>query len=113
MKFLISTFLQDSILKFGIYVVLCHSKICKTIFENLQYNIRKSAIHSLSAVRRDRMSGLKVYTDDLVFEGIKEKSRAKYKKAWNQFQDYHGEAREEFETRMPTEEEFLSYFKHL
>ena len=59
------------------------------------------------------MSGLKVYTDDLVFEGIKEKSRAKYKKAWNQFQDYHGEAREEFETRMPTEEEFLSYFKHL
>ena len=50
------------------------------------------------------------HTYDLAFEGIKEKSCAKYKKAWKQFQDNHGEAFEEFETRIQTEEEFLSYY---
>ena len=49
-----------------------------------------------------------IHSNDSVFEGIKEKSRSKYKKAWEQFLDYHNDVRQDFENRMPTEEEFLS-----
>ena len=67
-------------------------------------NIRKSAIkkevianiHLIFVSRPGKMSEKNDYRqDDLVFEGIKGKSRAKYKKAWKQFQYYHGETREE------------------
>ena len=65
-------------------------------------NIRKSAIkkeenanvHLIFVARPGKMSEINVYRpDDLVFEGIKGKCRAKYEKAWKQLQDYHGETR--------------------
>ena len=91
-----------------------NSVIRKTKFANLQSEGANFAkIHSLSVLRRVSMAESNILSNELVFEGIKEKSRAKYKKAWEQFLEYHRDAREEFENRMPTEDEFLLYFRHL
>ena len=51
-----------------------------------------------------------IVTDSIVFEGIKLKSRPVYINAWKSFRSFFDEP-EIFNRRMPTELEFLNYFR--
>ena len=55
---------------------------------------------------------MNIIGDKEVTESIKQKSRLLYGKAWIRFRN-HFKCSDEFESRMPTEEEFLSYFGFL
>ena len=55
---------------------------------------------------------MEIHDDNTAVEGIKEKSRPAYIKAWAKFRLFQ-ENSVEFETRIPTEQEFLTYFRHL
>ena len=54
-----------------------------------------------------------IYNDQTAVEGIKENSRDKYIKAWISFKLFSDMDAGDFEMRMPSEEEFLAYFRHL
>ena len=79
-------------------------KIHSTDFENLP------VIRSLTAdPAADNMS---ILSDECAVETISEASRGRYKKAWEEFKGFSTNS-SDYETRMPSENEFLDYFKHL
>ena len=55
---------------------------------------------------------INVTGDNKATKSIKQKSRTTYERAWMRFRN-HFKCSDEFESRMPTEEEFLSYFGFL
>ena len=58
------------------------------------------------------LEALQIHGDSVAMEGIKEKSRPKYIKAWKSFKDVI-DKNNELDTRMPNEDEILSYFRNL
>ena len=58
------------------------------------------------------MAEAAILEDKLSLEGIKEKSRPVYAKAWQYFRAFFENAGE-FDSRMPREDEFSKYFRHL
>jgi hypothetical protein len=58
------------------------------------------------------MQALHIHDDATAVEGIKDASRPKYVKAWKTFKDFV-DVNDELERRMPSEEELLSYFRHV
>ena len=49
---------------------------------------------------------------DAALLSIKEPSRSRYKKTWQEFQAFSSDS-SEYTNRMPSEEELTSFFKHL
>ena len=58
------------------------------------------------------MEKKKILDDSSAFRMIKETSRPLYLKAWLSFKN-HFDAKEQFDDRMPDEDELLRYFSHL
>ena len=58
------------------------------------------------------LEALQIHGDSVAMEGIKEKSRPKYIKAWKSFKDVI-DKNNELDTRMPNEDKILSYFRNL
>ena len=53
-----------------------------------------------------------IYTDNVAIEAIKEPSRQRYLKIWEEFKSRSSNAME-FENRMPNEDELTDYFRYL
>ena len=53
-----------------------------------------------------------IYTDNVAIEAIKEPSRQRYLKIWEEFKSLSSNAME-FENRMPNEDELTDYFRYL
>lgn len=54
-----------------------------------------------------------ILSDNDAFRSIKPKSRPIYIKEWTRFTDFHGNIKEEFQVRPPTEKEVTDYFVFL
>ena len=53
-----------------------------------------------------------ILSDEFAFETVAEASRGRYKKVWEEFKGFSSSSND-FERRMPSENELLEYFKHL
>ena len=86
-------------------------KILNPFYEICECKKNSHAAQSSFTVERANMSSVLSLEEALL--SIKEGSRGKYRKVWMDFLQFSGSRQEEFQTKMPSEEDLTNYFKFL